>query len=334
MPTKIQFRRDIAAHWTSNNPILSDGELGLESDTRNYKIGDGVTPWNSLSYTPLSGTFNAVSLNAVVDPSAPVSGLTFYSKNVGGRILPKFIGPDGMDSILQPSIFGNGMSIVLPASSTSLTAIGMGAMTAVGTISHPTLNSNTLRESTRRAIVTSAATTPSASELRYTSSQVWRGNGAGLGGFYAVFRFGISSTIATQRVAVGLWAATGATSTSAEPSALTSGVWIGNDSTDANLQLMYNDASGSASKIDLGADYFTKNIQNAIYELTLFAKPNGDRIYYRAKRLDIAGEVSGEITTDLPPQTTFLAPHLYLNNGSTASAIILDFYRFYLESDM
>jgi hypothetical protein len=334
MPTKIQFRRDTASNWTSNNPTLSEGELGLETDTRNYKIGNGSSAWNSLSYAALSGTFNSVSLDAIADPSAPASGIIIYAKNIGGRVLPKFIGPSGLDSVFQPAIFGNGMSIVLPASSTNLSPIGMATMSAVGTISHPALSANTLRESTRRAIVTSAATTPSASELRYTITQCWRGNGDGLGGFYAVFRFGISSAVSTQRIAVGLWAATGATSTSAEPSALVSGVWVGNDAADANLQLMYNDASGAASKIDLGATYFAKNIPNAIYELTLFAKPNGDRIYYRVKRLDVVGEVSGEITTDLPPQTTFLAPHLYANNGATASAVVLEFYRYYLESDL
>jgi hypothetical protein len=40
MSTLIQFRRDTAANWTSINPVLAQGELGLETDTSNYKIGD------------------------------------------------------------------------------------------------------------------------------------------------------------------------------------------------------------------------------------------------------------------------------------------------------
>ena len=51
MPTKIQLRRDTAADWTSNNPTLSEGEFGWESDTNRFKIGDGTTAWNSLSYS-------------------------------------------------------------------------------------------------------------------------------------------------------------------------------------------------------------------------------------------------------------------------------------------
>jgi peptidyl-tRNA hydrolase len=51
------------------------------------------------------------------------------------------------------------------------------------------------------------------------------------------------------------------------------------------------------------------------------------------KRLDAAGEVSGKVTTDIPASTTFLFPHCYLNNGGTAAAVVLDFYRYYLETD-
>lgn len=47
---RIQLRRGSAAQWTSSNPILSSGEIGLELDTKNFKIGDGITYWNNLDY--------------------------------------------------------------------------------------------------------------------------------------------------------------------------------------------------------------------------------------------------------------------------------------------
>lgn len=50
MAIQIQIRRDSAADWTSENPILADGEMGLESDTNKIKFGDGSTAWSSLSY--------------------------------------------------------------------------------------------------------------------------------------------------------------------------------------------------------------------------------------------------------------------------------------------
>lgn len=50
MAIKIQLRRDTAANWTAANPVLSQGEGGLETDTHFIKWGDGVTAWNSLAY--------------------------------------------------------------------------------------------------------------------------------------------------------------------------------------------------------------------------------------------------------------------------------------------
>lgn len=48
--TTIQLRRATAASWTSINPILALGEVGLETDTYKLKVGDGVSQWNALSY--------------------------------------------------------------------------------------------------------------------------------------------------------------------------------------------------------------------------------------------------------------------------------------------
>ena len=48
--TKIQLRNDLAATWNSKNPVLLKGEMGVETDTRKIKIGDGTTAWKALSY--------------------------------------------------------------------------------------------------------------------------------------------------------------------------------------------------------------------------------------------------------------------------------------------
>lgn len=50
MTSRLQQRRDTAANWTSNNPTLAAGEIGLETDTSKFKIGNGSTAWSSLSY--------------------------------------------------------------------------------------------------------------------------------------------------------------------------------------------------------------------------------------------------------------------------------------------
>ncbi len=48
----IKLRRDLAANWISNNPILEDGEFGFEKDTNKFKIGNGIDTWINLSYSP------------------------------------------------------------------------------------------------------------------------------------------------------------------------------------------------------------------------------------------------------------------------------------------
>lgn len=51
MTVQIQIRRGTAATWTSVNPLLAEGELGVELDTDKFKIGDGTSNWNSLPYS-------------------------------------------------------------------------------------------------------------------------------------------------------------------------------------------------------------------------------------------------------------------------------------------
>ena len=46
----LQIRHDEAADWTTRNPILAQGEYGLETDTFLIKVGDGVTEWHDLPY--------------------------------------------------------------------------------------------------------------------------------------------------------------------------------------------------------------------------------------------------------------------------------------------
>ena len=57
----IQIRRDTAANWTSANPILAQGELGLETDTSKIKAGDGSTAWTSLGYLINTGGYASYS---------------------------------------------------------------------------------------------------------------------------------------------------------------------------------------------------------------------------------------------------------------------------------
>jgi hypothetical protein len=56
MAVQIQLRNDTAANWTSNDPILAVGEIGIETDTDLFKLGDGATAWTALGYGGVQGT--------------------------------------------------------------------------------------------------------------------------------------------------------------------------------------------------------------------------------------------------------------------------------------
>lgn len=266
------------------------------------------------------------------DPSAPAAGnLRVYSRDIAGRMLLKMKGPSGLDTALQPALFTNNVAMLLPSTGATITVWGM-QNTTVGTASTPTISTADLANSMRRVRVTSAATANAASELRSTQPLVWRGNSSGLGGFFYATRFRVNSTTANQQLFSGLMAATGATSTTAVPSALVNMVGVGWDSADSNLQMMSNDNTGTAAKADLGAS-FPANNTSAVYELIMFAPPNGSSIGYRVTRLDTGAVTAGTLSADIPQNTVVLTHHQYMNNGGTAAAVVLDVNRVYIESD-
>lgn len=60
--TTIKLRRDTAANWTANNPVLAQGEPGVETDTHQVKYGNGTTHWNDLPYgAGFSGNYSDLS---------------------------------------------------------------------------------------------------------------------------------------------------------------------------------------------------------------------------------------------------------------------------------
>ena len=62
MATRMQQRRGTAAQWTAANPILAAGEIGFETDTSKFKMGNGSSTWTALTYFA-----NASELAAIID---------------------------------------------------------------------------------------------------------------------------------------------------------------------------------------------------------------------------------------------------------------------------
>ena len=97
MAVKLQFRRDTAANWESENTILSEGELGLDTTNERFKIGNGVDGWNEIDfaqYTTKAETFLATTTLAGSDGtsdwdeelSGPWEGTFTTTKTVNGII--------------------------------------------------------------------------------------------------------------------------------------------------------------------------------------------------------------------------------------------------------
>ena len=74
---RIQLRRDIAANWTSANPILRAGEIGVETDTQRIKIGDGSAAWSTRPYiNVLPSELTELSQDAVNQALTAGNGIT------------------------------------------------------------------------------------------------------------------------------------------------------------------------------------------------------------------------------------------------------------------
>ena len=84
MAGKLQIRRDTAANWSTNNPVLSDGEIGWDKTNGLFKIGDGTTAWNSLPYSPYKRGSDIVVLTSGSSWTIPAGVKRWKVTAIGG----------------------------------------------------------------------------------------------------------------------------------------------------------------------------------------------------------------------------------------------------------
>lgn len=73
MAVQIQLRRDTLANWITNDPILGQGEMGVELVSNKIKIGDGTSTWTALSYAGSVGTVTSVAALTLTTTGTDVS---------------------------------------------------------------------------------------------------------------------------------------------------------------------------------------------------------------------------------------------------------------------
>lgn len=72
--TRIKQKVDTAENWSTNNPVLLAGEIGIESDTKLFKFGDGTSNYNDLEYAGTNVEQIEQMINASEDNTYVVNG--------------------------------------------------------------------------------------------------------------------------------------------------------------------------------------------------------------------------------------------------------------------
>jgi hypothetical protein len=106
MATKIQVRRDSAADWNVLNPTLSEGEIGYETDTGKFKIGNGSTLWSALDYFLDSSDLSTYLTQASASTTylTQASASTTYQSKVANVSDAEIGYLDGTTSLIQTQI--------------------------------------------------------------------------------------------------------------------------------------------------------------------------------------------------------------------------------------
>ena len=279
-----------------------------------------------------------VVLDSSSSPTTPSAGsVKLFGRSDGGRMLPALLGPTGRFSTLQPSFANNRIATWSPAgNSTVITADGNQALTNTGTITAANVATTNRHTWSRRIeyLVTVAAATAVAG-FRAVAAQWGIGGAAGDGGFHFVCRWGPATGVATatNRAFVGMNAAVTAP-TDVQPSSIVNIMGFGWDAADANIQFMHNDGAGTATKVDMGASFPVPTVdRTSIYECSIFCAPNASSVTYQITNLASGATASGTASTDLPANTTLLAPRGWMSVGGTNSVIGIALMGLYIESD-
>ena len=308
--------------------------------------------WVGIDMNPWDDETSSFMLNAITtDPATPPSGsLRLYSKVIAGRTMLKIKPPSGVDNPLQTAFFGNNIEMFIPMTGTVGIGTGTGgavgpAWTSNGTVTHPTPSSTApaISNQMKRTMYANVATTTNqqlgprrnvASDMAY-----WRGNAAGLGGFFFFTRFIVELYPAsTVRIFAGLTGASATASVCISDTVVndTCGLW--HDTTDPSTGLgafnfvTRNTVTTTKQQITLANAIAAKNS----YDFFMYCPPNGSTIYWRLD--DIVNGVTYEnnTSTTLPTATTFMQPQVQMSNGTanvtvTTSAIGIN--KIYVESD-
>lgn len=185
--------------------------------------------------------------------------------------------------------------------------------------------------SERRIGFISEAISGSSAGTRHGAQQFWIGHSSKLGGFFYLVRFGITSTVPTQRVFVGLIASSKIID-NRDPSQQTNILGFGADSGDTSLTFMHNDNVGTATKENLVGNFSCQTANSDMYEIRIYCGSNSSVIYYSVENLSDKSYYESSVTNDIPSNATLLSPQIWINNGTSANIVGIDVVSQYIET--
>jgi hypothetical protein len=278
-----------------------------------------------------------LAVNAAV--TQPPAGVKISSLQIGGRSLPAFKDAStSADAPLQPSLAQVRVSIWQGVSGSNAPDVsGTATLTATGNATAANIATTNRQTRTQRLeyLVTTAATSAVAG-WRYPNLG-WSVGGAAAdeGGFFYVCRWGPATGVATttNRAFCGMANVTNAP-TDVEPSTITNIIGMGWDAADANIQIMHRGA-GAVTKVALSASFPVPTADRTkAYELAMFSPPGSTQsVSYAVTDLGTGATATGTITTNMPTNTTLLAPRGWMSVGGTSSVIGVALMSCYLETD-
>jgi hypothetical protein len=156
MATRMQQRRGTASQWTSANPVLNAGEMGWESDTNKFKIGDGTNHWADIDYfADINSTVNpafgssitfegatADSYETVLQVTDPTADRTITFQDATGTVVLR----DSTDTLTNKSISlgSNTVTSTLAQLNTAISDADVATLAGTETLTNKTLTNPTL----------------------------------------------------------------------------------------------------------------------------------------------------------------------------------------------